>query len=158
MQKYKAIKTDYGYLIIRDKKSNNYLTAHYYDGKEVVASSHEIYSRLPTFDVPEEWEDCNLDKMARHNYWNKTKKVIAENSRPDMVIGYIDGFNAAKEIYKWTDEDMMDALKTGHIIGLKMSIDKEDVVFEFENYLQGRKQPKEYFGALTPLSNGIGYI
>ena len=98
MQKYKAIKTEYGYLIIKDKKSNNYLTALYYDGKEVVASSHEIYSRLPSFDVPEEWEE----DVEISNAFSINKNCCCHH----CWIGFKEGYNKHAEKYKWTDEDM----------------------------------------------------
>lgn len=122
MQKYKAIKTEYGYLIIKDKKSNNYLTALYYDGKEVVASSHEIYSRLPSFDVPEEWEEDEIKIL-----WGKDR--LYHRFEFDSFTG---GYNAAKKKYKWTDEDMERAYQAGEgsmLDRVFISDDGEDVLY-----------------------------
>lgn len=39
-----------------------------------------------------------IDQLAWGNYWEKNPgKALAENSRPDMVIGYVDGWNAAEK-------------------------------------------------------------
>lgn len=124
MQKYKAIKTEYGYLIIKDKKSNNYLTALYYDGKEVVASSHEIYSRLPSFDVPEEWEE-----PMDYRYYNGNIDAYEQ-----QCFDFKDGYNAAKEKYKWTDEDMEKMFELGNL----------NRGIHFKYLLNSIKQPKEY--------------
>ena len=46
-----------------------------------------------------------LDQLAWDNYWKKNPgKALAENSRPDMVIGYVDGWNANPAQY--TEEDI----------------------------------------------------
>ncbi len=41
-----------------------------------------------------------LDKQAREFYFKRTRKSFAESSRPDMVVGYVEGYNnAMREIY-----------------------------------------------------------
>lgn len=130
MQKYKATKTDYGYLIIKDKKSNNYITALYYDGREVVASSHEIYSRLPSFDVPEEWEEDEIKIL-----WGKDR--LYHRFEFDSFTG---GYNAAKEKYKWTDEDMEKCWDES-----SWQADKgERSTVSFMGFIKSLSKPKEY--------------
>lgn len=121
MQKYKAIKTEYGYLIISDKKSNNYLTAYYYDGQEVVASNHEIYSKLPSFDVPEEWEE-DVYKLV-DGYANNEDYCCTD---------------PAKEKYKWTDEDMEKMFELGWLSG------NGNEQANYKGWIEYLKQPKEY--------------
>ena len=49
--------------------------------------------------------DEEIEKEARDFYFRKTGEVIADNSRPDMVIGYV----AARKMGSgWSDEDMID--------------------------------------------------
>lgn len=41
-----------------------------------------------------------IDHLAWDTYWKKNPgKALAENTRPDMVIGYVDGWNAAESYY-----------------------------------------------------------
>lgn len=35
--------------------------------------------------------DEKIETVARDNYFHKTGKMIADCSRPDMVIGFVDG-------------------------------------------------------------------
>lgn len=42
-----------------------------------------------------------IEQAARHNYFEKTGKMIAENSRPDMVIGFVSGAQWMQEQYRW---------------------------------------------------------
>lgn len=51
-----------------------------------------------------------IDQLAWENYWKKNpEKVLAENSRPDMVIGYVDGWNANPAQY--TEDDLENLLR-----------------------------------------------
>lgn len=57
-------------------------------------------SGLPIFRIPEK----DVEAMARKFYWKRHPgTVMAENSRPDMVIGFIEGYRQAGG---YTEEDM----------------------------------------------------
>lgn len=48
----------------------------------------------------------DLEREARNYYWHKTGNVFAENSRPDLIIGYVDGAkihctDGLEELIEW---------------------------------------------------------
>lgn len=45
--------------------------------------------------IPDKKE--TIEQAARVYYWDKTGNTFADSSRPDLVIGYVDGFNAANQ-------------------------------------------------------------
>jgi hypothetical protein len=54
-----------------------------------------VFQQLPTSVL----EQDVVETMARDFYWSRQPKgkFMAESSRPDMVIGYVEGYNKAKE-------------------------------------------------------------
>lgn len=42
-----------------------------------------------------------IELAARDNYWKKTGIAMAENSRSDMVIGFVDGADWALQQQRW---------------------------------------------------------
>jgi hypothetical protein len=83
MQKYKAIKGNGGCWYIQI-------------GNKVVASTNPHMDIVPSFDVPEEWEE-----PMDYRYYNGNIDAYEQ-----QCFDFKDGYNAAKEKYKWTDEDM----------------------------------------------------
>lgn len=56
----------------------------------------------------------DVEKLAWDFYWRRNPKIIiAESSRPDLVIGYVEGHNKAKEKYMFTEEDMRKSFQCG---------------------------------------------
>ena len=57
-----------------------------------------------------------IETMARDFYWSRQPKgkFMAENSRPDMVIGYVEGYNKAKETL-YTEEQVREAIKMSRV-------------------------------------------
>ena len=46
-----------------------------------------------------------IEEKAREFYWRRNpKKMIAENTRPDLVVGYVQGFNEAASMMYSEDE------------------------------------------------------
>lgn len=82
MQKYKAIKVEHQWQII--------------EGDTLIAIYGCDNSTIPTFDVPEEWEE-----PMDYRYYNGNIDAYEQ-----QCFDFKDGYNAAKEKYKWTDEDM----------------------------------------------------
>jgi hypothetical protein len=61
---------------------------------------------LPTLPTLLEKHEDSIDDMAREFYWKRNPdKDFAENSRPDMVIGFVGGYNKAREKFKFTEEE-----------------------------------------------------
>jgi hypothetical protein len=54
-----------------------------------------VFQQVPTSVL----EQDVVETMARDFYWSRQPKgkFMAESSRPDMVIGYVEGYNKAKE-------------------------------------------------------------
>jgi hypothetical protein len=54
--------------------------------------------------------------MARDFYWSRQPKgkFMAESSRPDMVIGYVEGYNKAKEDL-FTEEEVKQAMFEAYV-------------------------------------------
>jgi hypothetical protein len=63
-----------------------------------------VFQQLPTSVL----EQDVVETMARDFYWSRQPKgkFMAESSRPDMVIGYVEGYNRAKEDL-FTEEQML---------------------------------------------------
>jgi hypothetical protein len=63
-----------------------------------------VFQQLPTSVL----EQDVVETMARDFYWSRQPKgkFMAESSRPDMVIGYVEGYNRAKEDF-FTEEQML---------------------------------------------------
>jgi hypothetical protein len=87
-------------------------------------------------DTNEMIED-DVEKLAKDFYWSKNPdRLIAENTRPDMIVGYIDGYNKAKSSL-YTQEDI-DNLLSMYTDDAPVSYVKRD----YKKYLQLFKQPK----------------
>jgi hypothetical protein len=53
-----------------------------------------------------------------------------------LLHGYVEGFEKAKETYKYTEEDLIEAFKLGK------NVEREDCNENFEAYIQSLNQPK----------------
>jgi hypothetical protein len=108
-----------------------------------------VFQQLPTSVL----EQDVVETMARDFYWKrKPEKLFAENSRPDMVIGYVEGYNKAKETL-YTEEQVKELLyyydleikkhllsyPIEHSLHSKMCDGINDVR---NTYIQSLKQPK----------------
>jgi hypothetical protein len=69
-----------------------------------------VFQQLPTSVL----EQDVVETMARDFYWSRQPKgkFMVENSRPDMVIGYVEGYNKAKEtlytdLINWIDNEIL---------------------------------------------------
>jgi hypothetical protein len=94
---------------------------------------------LPTLPTLPENHDDSIDDMAREFYWKRNpNKDLAENSRPDMVIGFVGGYNKSREKYKFTEEDLKASFAhCARYAANCMMTDKEvDFYGEWENYLK----------------------
>jgi hypothetical protein len=70
---------------------------------------------------------------------------INEKHNQDRVMGFCDGYNKAKEKYKYTEEDMRKAWNAAYIDA--MSIDEETYKpLFFEDFIQSLSQPKMPIG------------
>ena len=158
--KHNIIKTD-NYLLVVDESE---IKTWYYDeySKKVHHSGGAEYSRnditknivahlplngygilegvplLPPFEV----ED-NVEKMAK----NATKIYVNEREKQTVYLEFINGYNKAKEKYKFTEEDVLGAIEIGFEIGKSFNDDEPNVglgwlVHQKDNYIQSLSQPK----------------
>lgn len=124
MQKYKAIKVEHQWQII--------------EGDTLIAIAGCDNSAIPSFDVPEEWEEEVEILADKYSHTIEDEYISKHNLLIYTFEGFKSGYNAAKEKYKWTDEDMEKIYNKG-------VIDGEDIfVGFFEDRLEEIKQPKEY--------------
>lgn len=94
---------------------------------------------LPTLPTLLEKHEDSIDDMAREFYWKRNpNKDFAENSRPDMVIGFVGGYNKSREKFKFTEEDLKASFAhCARYAANCMMTDKEvDFYGEWENYLK----------------------
>jgi hypothetical protein len=83
---------------------------------------------LPTLPTLLEKHEDSIDDMAREFYWKRNPdKDFAENSRPDMVIGFVGGYNKSSEKYKFTEEDLKRAIR--------MAQEQEKVKYSDNEYM-----------------------
>jgi hypothetical protein len=53
-------------------------------------------------------DEDDVDQLARDFYWKRNPdRMMAENSRPDMVIGFVAGHNKAREKCMFTEEHLL---------------------------------------------------
>ena len=132
------------------------------DGKEVefeivkkVPSEHDVthgtfvvyknYAKLISSKEQQqvtEIEDSKdvVETMARDFYWSRQPKgkFMAESSRPDMVIGYVEGYNKAKEDL-FTEEQVRKAMFEAYV-----ECENGNNFFNVQDkIIQSLKQPKK---------------
>lgn len=111
---------------------------------EVIALEEKAtdkYPGIPLFDAP--WKE-DVEKLAHesslyHDYHLSSDKDLIVDYR----FGFTNGYNAAKEKYGFTREDMEEAFKAG--------IEAEKSIWElpkpwaiFEEFIQSLQKPKSY--------------
>jgi hypothetical protein len=136
MQKYKAIKVDGTYIITSNEEWEAYKPC--YNGLKIIAATDSFklgiatFYAIPSFDVPEEWEE----DVEISNAFSINKNCCCHH----CWIGFKEGYNKHAEKYKWTDEDMRKAfLRDWSLNDINRNIDQK-----FMAFLQSLKQPKEY--------------
>jgi hypothetical protein len=82
----------------------------------------------------------DVDDMAREFYWKRNPdKDFAENSRPDMVVGFVAGYDKCHEKYNYTEEDLIRAWTAGRAFwGMEFSFENW-----LENYKKTNQQPEQ---------------
>jgi hypothetical protein len=84
-----------------------------------------------------------VEKLADELYLEKSNRINDSEIRGYIVSatkgGFIDGYNKAKEKYKYTEEDMRNAIVKGFLMGMDREHDITEVV---ENFIQSLQQPK----------------
>ena len=88
-----------------------------------------------------------IEKKAREFYWRRNpNKMIAENTRPDLVVGYVQGFNEAASMM-YSKEDMITALNEGFELGKTFDEDNPSIslsaLVHLHDNLQSLKQQTE---------------
>lgn len=97
---------------------------------------------LPTFDIPDEIED--VERLAEKEFPIKPYWIgSGENSRlyddcKTVINSFIQGYNKAKETYKWTDEDISIAISMAYTNGTTGNAMFTDDIFKKIS------KPKEY--------------
>lgn len=99
--------------------------------------------------LPEFSEDSILNNLVGDYIKKEVEPVISKNSSQDYRIGayggsdigFRKGYNKAKETYKYTEEDILDAWELGASEGLPLTREKKDKLIKS---LQQPKHPK-YF-------------
>jgi hypothetical protein len=137
-----------------------------------VKECKKVIAHRPLTDAPilegvallPDWEET--EETIKSNYYNELedRREVAKNfsgqvasRHPDMfghseihhmVRGFIEGYNKAKETYKYTEEDLINLVQKGHEIyneGLGVATDaKKQKLIDFIQSLQQSKRPK-YF-------------
>jgi hypothetical protein len=109
------------------------------------ASILEGVPLLPKFSQEDDVEDLALE------YTSSKGNVNPEgysDKQVGLLHGFIDGYNKAKETYKYTEEDLINLVEKGHEIyneGLGVATDaKKQKLIDFSLSLQQPKRPK-YF-------------
>ncbi len=99
--------------------------------------------------LPEFSEDSILNNLVGDYIKKEVEPIISKNSSQDYRIGayggsdigFRKGYNKAKETYKYTEEDILDAWELGASEGLPLTREKKDKLIKS---LQQPKRPK-YF-------------
>jgi len=89
--------------------------------------------------LPEFNKEDDVEEVASTLFRNKMDNL--EEIHSDYILGFIDGYNKAKETYKYTEEDILDAWELGASEGLPLTREKKDKLIKS---LQQPKRPK-YF-------------
>ena len=92
---------------------------------------------LPEFSQEDDVEDLALAYASSKGYVNPEGY---SDKQVGLLHGFIDGYNKAKETYKYTEEDLRKAM----YFGTHGEYDKEKTTIGFIQYLQQPKHPK-YF-------------
>jgi hypothetical protein len=150
MEKEQIIKTE-DYLLVVDKNE--------WDGNNVLAETklldknltiynfkpnkgdRKILAHLPLDEAPYLDGVDILPKIEDEVYRLSTEFCIKKEGRPkDLTIGFIEGYNKAKETYKYTEEDLRKAFQAGEARwGTNGLIDTEPNEDEF---IKSINQPK----------------
>jgi hypothetical protein len=95
---------------------------------------------LPEFSEEEDVEDLALAYASSKGNINPGGY---SDKQVGLLHGFIDGYNKAKETYKYTEEDLIKAFKAGH----SGAFVKEHIVPHYNEYIQSLQQPKrpKYF-------------
>ncbi len=105
---------------------------------------------LPLIDRGKLVKEEDVEKLAYDYYWNKSKKVFSENSRPDLVIGFVDGYKANTKVF--TMDDMVRLVEQ-----LKDYTHEGGVILGYDE-----REPEEFVNifiqSLTPQPVGIEEI
>ena len=72
--------------------------------------------------------------------------------------GFIDGYNKAKEDFKYTEEDILSAIEIGYQCGLKHDDDNTvQIIHIKENFIQSLQQPKYPVAFECEIDNILSY-
>ncbi len=107
--------------------------------------------------LPEFSEDSILNNLVGDYIKKEVEPVISKNSSQDYRIGayggsdigFRKGYNKAKETYKYTEEDILDAWELGASEGLPLTREKKDKLIKS---LQQPKRPKYFECEYKPIT------
>ena len=151
--KYTVIPIGDYYIIVKDKSTFGSLEYSFTD--TIIAQSKQIHKGVPLFDCP--WVE-DVESIATNNYIEKN--VSNEDVHEGIyTLAFEDGYNKAKEKYKYTEEDIK------MTIYLKNGFDKKGYSFYFDDgeILDKLKMPKKYEVELEiepdfTIDNGMGEL
>ena len=147
--KHIIIKTDKYLLILDDSNKEGDYT--YHESANLVSRFNNAYSKkiiahLPLNESPIlEGVDLlpSLVKIEYDVIGQPMVDYMKDKHNEDECIGFIDGYEKAREKYKWTDDDMkiMYNMSCGHI-GLDLLPDQTKNNERFSSFLQSLSSPK----------------
>jgi len=155
--KHELIKTEYHLLVVNDEEIKEDMWFYNPILNAISINSNadgckKVIAHLPLKDLPvlegvdllpplPQGED--VDKLAEKEYYEQSKSFedslvdpIFDTSR-FLVVGFTNGYNKAKEKYKYTERQLDEAIDWGIRNGRKGDV----TIMDIDNYIQSLNQP-----------------
>lgn len=109
------------------------------ENKKIIAQSKPVHEGIPLFDVPKELEE-SVEMLAKQ-YFNSIKAKFGSEALENLaLLDWSRGYKAAKEKYKYTEEDLKFMFEVGY---RKNNLVESTFELALE-YIQSLNKPKEY--------------
>ena len=129
----------------------------------IIISYYPLTKEAKEFDLPllPNWnKNVDVEELAKDFYWKQTNNIIMENSRPDVIIGFVAGYGTAQSGKQFSLEDMKKCFVAGALTDLfnTWNIPKKIYAREkAEQYIQSlstQQLPKEFIPKYKTLLEG----